>query len=557
MAWGKKELSVPNVDEFFRVVSELPPVEGLKVGVYGVTGAGKTHFALTAPKPIFVIDTEFGARLPAENVGDKDGIYIFEALQLDEETMDVDPIGSLEKVEEALRAVIRYIQENKDQRGTIVLDSASDIWQWLGIWLEEDPGTKKKEDRILRFEWGKANKRYMLMIQKLLRSKWNIVLTGKVQEVFDVEGKPVLGRYKPRWQKDSVAEGSPVIVKRNGMIQIVPIETVKVGDTIWAGRWERVLRVHWHWVHEPLVRVITPDGFVDCTDNHSLVENGRRAYPYQCKKVDVVDWPVPDRICNGLDPQLAWLQGVWLADGTWHTPNAYVITAPTDELEVVRNVVSDYVRPHPIREYDYQCSQMTIPSKLAQKVLLSCRLEGSRKVVPPEVLNGSNEILRSFLDGFNFGDGEKGSKVIRIGQMDPVIATSLQYIGERLGYQVSVSHTNTGAWKLLFNKKRTKQSLPRGKVKKVIISPRQTLRAWDLTTSSHTWANGCLLVHNTEYWLDIVLKADIVYPQGKTKPVRQFTIVKCRAWNLSGTLTNPVWDDLVKFIEEKAKVKIL
>lgn len=203
MAWGKKELSVPSVDEFFRVVSELPPVEGLKVGVYGVTGAGKTHFALTAPKPIFVIDTEFGARLPAENVGDKDGIYIFEALQLDEETMDVDPIGSLEKVEEALRAVIRYIQENKDQRGTIVLDSASDIWQWLGIWLEEDPGTKKKDDRILRFEWGKANKRYMMMIQKLLRSKWNIVLTGKVQEVFDAEGKPVLGRYKARWQKDT------------------------------------------------------------------------------------------------------------------------------------------------------------------------------------------------------------------------------------------------------------------------------------------------------------------------------------------------------------------
>ncbi|MHA1286466.1 MAG: AAA family ATPase [Candidatus Thorarchaeota archaeon] len=202
MSWDKKEEEKVKVESFFKSVTELPPVEGLKVGIYGAPNTGKTHFSLTAPEPVFVIDTEFGARLPAKNLK-KEKIFIFEALQLDPETNDIDPIKSLEKIEEALRAIIGYIQDHPDERGTIVLDSASDIWQWIGIWLEESPYTKKKDDMILRFEWGKANKRYLRLIHKLLRSQWNVVLTGKTQDVYDAEGKPVLGRVKPRWQKDT------------------------------------------------------------------------------------------------------------------------------------------------------------------------------------------------------------------------------------------------------------------------------------------------------------------------------------------------------------------
>lgn len=203
MTWDEEALSRPRVDEFFKVVSEMPPVEGLKVGVYGPTGSGKTHFALTAPKPVFVIDTEFGCRLVAEKFPEKDQIYIFEALHLDPKTLEVDPVRSLELVEQALTAVIGYVQDHPDVRGTIVIDSMTDIWSWLGIWLDESPDTKKKDGHILRFEWGKANKRYIMMIHKLLRSKWHVVLTGKIQEVFDSEGRPVQGMYRPRWQRDT------------------------------------------------------------------------------------------------------------------------------------------------------------------------------------------------------------------------------------------------------------------------------------------------------------------------------------------------------------------
>ena len=207
MAWNKKEeLEVPNVDEFFKPSTELPPVEGLKVGVYGLPGSGKSHFALTAPKPIFVIDTEFGSRLVVDNAvppEERDKVYIFEALQLDPETMEPDPIQSLEEVEKALKAVVKYVQDHSDVRGTIVIDSASDIWQWIGVWLEEEGARRRtKSGEVPRFEWGRANKRYLQMIYKLLRSKWHVVLTGKVQEVFTEDGTPT-GRYRSRWQKDT------------------------------------------------------------------------------------------------------------------------------------------------------------------------------------------------------------------------------------------------------------------------------------------------------------------------------------------------------------------
>lgn len=210
MAWSKKVLKTPDVEEFFKSAVDIPAVEGLRVGVFGPTGIGKTHFALTAPRPTFVIDTEFGTSLvvnnPEENIKEPERIYVMEALRLKEEdgNIDVDPIGSLEDVEEALKAVLKYIADHKEERGTVVIDSASDIWAWMGMWLEEEAATVfTKTGKMLRTEWGKANKRYMKLIWRLLRSKWNVILTGKDNPVFDSEGKPTAVTV-PRWQKDTV-----------------------------------------------------------------------------------------------------------------------------------------------------------------------------------------------------------------------------------------------------------------------------------------------------------------------------------------------------------------
>ena len=87
---------------------------------------GKTHFALTFPEPVYVVDTDLGvAPLLAKPEFRGKDIRIYDAVKLDLENDEVDPIGSLDMLEKALTALrdVKY--------GTIVIDTITDIWQWI------------------------------------------------------------------------------------------------------------------------------------------------------------------------------------------------------------------------------------------------------------------------------------------------------------------------------------------------------------------------------------------------------------------------------------------
>ncbi len=64
-------MAIP-VEIEFKSLSEVEKKRGLKVGIYGDFATGKTHFALTAPEPIFIIDTEMGASPLAYQFKEKD-----------------------------------------------------------------------------------------------------------------------------------------------------------------------------------------------------------------------------------------------------------------------------------------------------------------------------------------------------------------------------------------------------------------------------------------------------------------------------------------------------
>ena len=57
-------------------------------------------------------------------------IRVFEACVLDTKTVEVDPIQSIEALEKALTA-LRTLE-----KGTVVIDSVSDVWAWMQAWLE-------------------------------------------------------------------------------------------------------------------------------------------------------------------------------------------------------------------------------------------------------------------------------------------------------------------------------------------------------------------------------------------------------------------------------------
>ena len=71
--------------------------------------------------------------------------------------------------------------------GTIVIDSGTDMWDWLSTWLELEGATKfnKSDNSMNRTEWGKANKKYADFMYLLLRCNWNVIWTFRAHPVID------------------------------------------------------------------------------------------------------------------------------------------------------------------------------------------------------------------------------------------------------------------------------------------------------------------------------------------------------------------------------------
>jgi len=217
-SFGSKSTTPPakpkrGLHEVFKPSVELEAVKGLKMGVYGRPKVGKTHFAMTAPTPIYFIDTEGTARLIAKRFDEARQleIHIAEVLEeADKSKHKIDLTMSLDALGEAVDLITDAVIASNDpdsptyeKYGTIVIDSGTDVWEWLGIWLEEKATTKKTNSGDMpRFEWGKANKKYIQMMYMLLRSNWNVIMTFRVKEAMDSQGNS-LGWDDPKWQKNT------------------------------------------------------------------------------------------------------------------------------------------------------------------------------------------------------------------------------------------------------------------------------------------------------------------------------------------------------------------
>jgi len=156
---------------------------------------GKTHIACSAKKPIYFIDTENSARMIAKNFPEKDqkDIHILEVLKF------VKNKGSEEKVDysESLKTVMGAINlldemirtTPEGEEGTIVVDSASDVWNWLTAWLLEQKDLKfTASGFMLQTEYAKRNRRWTDFLTTLRATPWHVVLTFKSVNKYDSSG---------------------------------------------------------------------------------------------------------------------------------------------------------------------------------------------------------------------------------------------------------------------------------------------------------------------------------------------------------------------------------
>lgn len=188
-----KEQEKPKIK--FTKLSEAKLNRGLKILSYGNYNTGKTHFALSSEKPIYIIDTENGASPLADKFPDANVINI--SNMDSDNTEEKDEVKNFENYIEA----VDYLCSLPDEEiGTIIIDSISDIWEWAQAYGKIKVFKLSIEDRLkAQFDWGVINRLYKSQLTKLINKNCNLVLTARETEIY--AGPNPTGRFQPKCQK--------------------------------------------------------------------------------------------------------------------------------------------------------------------------------------------------------------------------------------------------------------------------------------------------------------------------------------------------------------------
>lgn len=175
------------------------------IGVWGNQKKGKTHFALTAPEPIFLFDFDHGI----EGVADKFDKEIYQAVYyVPEEPSYNQQRNILDKFKSEYHATRR-----EESEGTIVLDSFTQIWNLISaVKIEEVKETRKKKE-IYPFDYGDANDMAEGFVDKIYDCGLNLVVTERAKKSYDNSGNWT-GSYEPRGYK-----GIPYLMQVFGRVQ--------------------------------------------------------------------------------------------------------------------------------------------------------------------------------------------------------------------------------------------------------------------------------------------------------------------------------------------------
>lgn len=194
MVWETGEANKNKDIPIFTPLKDVEQKSGLNVLIYGGFGTGKSHFALTAPEPVYVIDTEKGVKPLLENFKDKE-IYVLNVYDSSAKDTYENILNSLKEL---------HVLQKEGKVGTIVFDSITDLWEVCQTYAKEEIWKMRDADKIKQqWDWGVINKLYYKVLRNLLFSfDCNIILTARMGEIYVAAGQPT-GSYKPKCQKET------------------------------------------------------------------------------------------------------------------------------------------------------------------------------------------------------------------------------------------------------------------------------------------------------------------------------------------------------------------
>ena len=343
-----------------------------------------------------------------------------------------------------------------------------------------------------------------------------------------------------------------------------PIENLEVWSDLGFTKPKYVMR---HKMDEPLYRVNTHTGSVDCTGDHSLLrQNGEKVKPKDLNIDDELlhyDFPLPldtpleplhrnlsndiidNYILQNHEEELAFIHGLFFAEGTsgqWgvleNAKTSWVIyNKDIKLLERAKNILNR-VEKEEFKISNYyesaRCYHL-LPTKniadIADRYRKMFYDKRNYKKFPEYIFNAPYNIRLSFFLGYYRGDGNRNLDVgIRITNKGQIGSASLYYLAKSLGYKVSVSYSGDKDADFIYRlqcflKLRTNHT-DRIKIIDRIYQKEEKYDkkeykeykeyVYDLETENHHFAAGVgnMIVHNSMYGIMGVRKGILPFMPG-------------------------------------------
>ena len=391
----------------------------------------------------------------------------------------------------------------------------------------------KYPDRQIEIEFNDNTKEYFL---KLTNEKFK----EDPEVPLDIKIKIIYG--------DSVTGDTPLLLKKDDNIYIETIQSIfeeskkfeypgfKLFDKtirlekeyclsdyqIWSDiGWVDIKKVIRHKTDKKIYNVLTHNGFVKVTEDHSLLnENGDIIKPSECNLETKLLSNYPTKFdCNveTISKDRAYIYGFFYGDGScdkYDCPSGlkYSWALNNSDLNVIENLkqllTKEYPEHNPIVYDTIKSSGVYKLSVNNQKVFVeeyrSKFYDSDRyKKVPSEILNSSLEVVQSFFEGYWAADGCRKDKekigCTRFDNKGQIGSAGLYFLMRKLGYNVSINTREDKEKILRLTITQKQQRKIPNQIKKIKISNNDSY-VYDIETGCGRFQAGVgdIIVKNTD-----------------------------------------------------------